>query len=185
MSMDFRGDPSSALLEVLDPEQNSTFSDHFIEIPVDLSHVLFLVTANVAYNIPGPLRDRMEIINLPGYTEAEKLEIARRYLVPKQMKENGLQKGQLKISDKELKTIIEKYTREAVSAVWNEKLPGSAARRPGRSPAAKKRALPFLLDIKAVFRDSPLQSQCLRESGSPGYGPGPGLDGGRRRGAPY
>ena len=113
MSMDFRGDPSSALLEVLDPEQNSTFSDHFIEIPVDLSHVLFLVTANVAYNIPGPLRDRMEIINLPGYTEAEKLEIARRYLVPKQMKENGLQKGQLKISDKELKTIIEKYTREA------------------------------------------------------------------------
>lgn len=113
MSTDFRGDPSSALLEVLDPEQNSTFSDHFIEVPVDLSKVLFIVTANVAYSIPGPLRDRMEMIAIPGYTEQEKLEIARRYLVPKQMKENGLQKGQLKIGDKELKTIIEKYTREA------------------------------------------------------------------------
>ncbi len=113
MSTDFRGDPSAALLEVLDPEQNNTFSDHFIEVPVDLSQVLFIVTANVAYNIPRPLLDRMEMIQIPGYTEAEKLEIARRYLVPKQMKENGLQKGQLKISDKELKNIIEKYTREA------------------------------------------------------------------------
>ena len=113
MSVDFRGDPSSALLEVLDPEQNSTFSDHYIEIPVDLSKVLFIVTANVSYNIPAPLLDRMELITLPGYTEWEKLEIAKRFLVPKQMKENGLKKSQMKIAPKELKTIIESYTREA------------------------------------------------------------------------
>ncbi len=113
MSVDFRGDPSSALLEVLDPEQNSTFSDHFIEMPVDLSKVLFIVTANVSYNIPAPLMDRMELISLPGYTEPEKLEIARRFLVPKQVKENGLKKSQIQISDEALKIIIENYTREA------------------------------------------------------------------------
>ena len=113
MSVDFRGDPSSALLEVLDPEQNSTFSDHFIEIPVDLSKVLFIVTANVAYNIPAPLMDRMELITLPGYTEWEKLEIAKRFLVPKQMKENGIKKSQMRIAPAELQTIIESYTREA------------------------------------------------------------------------
>ena len=113
MSMDFRGDPSSALLEVLDPEQNSTFSDHFIEIPVDLSKVLFIVTANVSYNIPAPLLDRMELITLPGYTEVEKLEIGSRFLVPKQMKENGLKANQMRIKPRELQTIIESYTREA------------------------------------------------------------------------
>ena len=113
MSMDFRGDPSSALLEVLDPEQNSTFSDHFIEIPVDLSKVLFIVTANVSYNIPAPLLDRMELITLPGYTEVEKLEIAGRFLVPKQMKENGIKASQMRIKPRELQTIIESYTREA------------------------------------------------------------------------
>jgi len=113
MSVDFRGDPSAALLEVLDPEQNSTFSDHFIEIPTDLSKVLFIVTANVSYNIPPPLLDRMELITLPGYTEVEKLEIAKRFLVPKQMKENGLKKSQMRIMPGELQTIIENYTREA------------------------------------------------------------------------
>jgi len=113
MSMDFRGDPSSALLEVLDPEQNATFSDHYIETPVDLSKVLFIVTANVSYNIPAPLLDRMELITLPGYTEVEKLEIAKRFLVPKQMKENGLKRNQMRIAPRELQTIIENYTREA------------------------------------------------------------------------
>ncbi|MDR0469154.1 MAG: endopeptidase La [Peptococcaceae bacterium] len=113
MSVDFRGDPSSALLEVLDPEQNSTFSDHYIEIPVDLSKVLFIVTANVSFSIPAPLLDRMELITLPGYTEWEKLEIAKRFLVPKQMKENGLKKNQMKVAIKELQTIIGSYTREA------------------------------------------------------------------------
>jgi ATP-dependent Lon protease len=113
MSVDFRGDPSSALLEVLDPEQNGAFSDHFIEMPTDLSKVMFIVTANVAYNIPPPLLDRMELITLAGYTEAEKLEIAKRYLAPKQMKENGLGEGQMQIGDGELLAIIGNYTREA------------------------------------------------------------------------
>jgi ATP-dependent Lon protease len=113
MSMDFRGDPSSALLEVLDPEQNNTFSDHFIEMPVDLSKVLFIVTANVAYNIPKALLDRMELISIPGYTEEEKLAIAQQYLVPKQMKENGLLQGQLQIGKAGLHQIIAQYTREA------------------------------------------------------------------------
>ncbi|MDR1193089.1 MAG: endopeptidase La [Peptococcaceae bacterium] len=113
MSMDFRGDPSSALLEVLDPEQNFSFSDHYIEMPVDLSKVLFIVTANVAYNIPPPLMDRMELIPISGYTEVEKLEIARRYLVPKQRQENGLKKSQLRVGVPELRQVIESYTREA------------------------------------------------------------------------
>src|SRR5215210_1677715 len=110
---DFRGDPSAALLEVLDPEQNNTFADHYLEIPYDLSHVMFVATANVADPIPPPLRDRMEILEIPGYTRKEKLAIAKRHLLPKQLSEHGLTSEQLEITDKALEEIIDHYTREA------------------------------------------------------------------------
>ena len=112
MAMDFRGDPSSALLEVLDPEQNSTFADHYLEVDFDLSDVMFVCTAN-SLNIPAPLLDRMEVIRIPGYTEDEKTKIATRYLVPKQLKENGLKKKELNISESSVRDIIQHYTRES------------------------------------------------------------------------
>lgn len=113
MSNDFRGDPSAAMLEVLDPEQNNTFSDHYIEETYDLSNVLFIATANDLSTIPGPLRDRMEIISIAGYTEIEKLSIAKNHLLPKQLKEHGLTKSQLQLKDDALLDVIRHYTREA------------------------------------------------------------------------
>ncbi len=113
MGSDYRGDPSSAMLEVLDPAQNSTFRDHYLDVPVDLSETMFIATANVLDTIPGPLRDRMEMIQLAGYTTDEKLHIARNYLVPRQIEANGLKPSKIEFSDAALKAIIEEYTREA------------------------------------------------------------------------
>jgi len=113
MSMDFHGDPASALLEVLDPEQNSTFSDHYLDVDYDLSHVMFITTANVRYTIPLPLQDRMEIIELSGYLDFEKREIAKRHIIPKQLTEHGLKEKDIELPDDSITKIIQEYTREA------------------------------------------------------------------------
>jgi len=138
MGADFRGDPASAMLEVLDPEQNSTFRDHYLDVPVDLSHVMFITTANDVDPIPGPLRDRMEIIQLAGYTAEEKLEIAKRYLVPRQIERNGLKRSQATFTDAGLRVIISEYTREA--GVRNlEREIGAVCRKIARQVAEGKK----------------------------------------------
>jgi ATP-dependent Lon protease len=113
IGIDFRGDPASALLEVLDPEQNFSFTDHYLDQPFDLSHVMFIGTANYTEPVPPALRDRMEVIELPGYTETEKLNIAKKYLIPRQLAEHGLYKKNLTIKDRAVMEIIQGYTREA------------------------------------------------------------------------
>lgn len=161
MGSDWRGDPSSAMLEVLDPEQHSTFRDHYLDLPFDLSRVMFICTANMLDTIPGPLRDRMEIISIAGYTEEDKLHIARRYLVPRQLERNGLKEGQLEITDDAIRTIIENYTREA--GVRNlERQIGTVARKFARMVAEGEREsiavgdeqVPDFLGKKKVFRET-------------------------------
>jgi ATP-dependent Lon protease len=128
MGADYRGDPASAMLEVLDPEQNSSFRDHYLDVPFDLSRVMFICTANDMDRVPSPLRDRMEVIALAGYTAEEKLQIAKRYLVPRQIERNGLKRSQVAFSDAGLKTIVADYTREA-GVRWLEREIGSVCRK--------------------------------------------------------
>jgi ATP-dependent Lon protease len=134
MGADFRGDPSSAMLEVLDPEQNYAFRDHYLDLPFDLSNVMFITTANTLDPIPGPLRDRMEVIQLAGYTEEEKLQIAKRYLVPRQIERNGLTGARIAFTDAGLRTIITDYTREA-GVRQLEREVGTACRKVARQVA--------------------------------------------------
>ena len=144
MAMDFRGDPSSALLEVLDPEQNNSFNDHYLEVDFDLSDVMFVATAN-SLNIPAPLLDRMEVIRLPGYTEDEKAAIAKQYLIPKQIKNNGVRDGELTVTDEALKSTIRHYTREA--GVRNlERLVSKMARKVVKEVLTEKPAAGITID---------------------------------------
>jgi len=149
MGADFRGDPSSAMLEVLDPEQNSSFRDHYLDLSFDLSSVMFITTANLLEPIPGPLRDRMEVIHLAGYTEEEKLEIAKRYLVPRQIERNGLTAGKIEITEDALKLIIEGYTREA--GVRNlEREIGAVCRKVAREYAEGNRTRKRIVRAKQI-----------------------------------
>ncbi|QMV19800.1 endopeptidase La [Granulicella sp. 5B5] len=165
MASDFRGDPASALLEVLDPEQNNTFQDHYLDVEYDLSQVLFVATANVLHTIPGPLQDRMEILRLTGYTEVEKLEIAKQYLVKKQLEATGLTGEQIQFSDDALRDVIRYYTREA--GVRNlEREIGNLCRKVARkivkdgkhTESVTRESLEGLLGV-AKFRDSQVQEK--------------------------
>jgi ATP-dependent Lon protease len=174
MGSDFRGDPSSAMLEVLDPEQNSTFRDHYLDLPFDLSHVFFITTANELERVPGPLRDRMEVIQLSGYTQEEKLQIAKRYLVPRQIERNGLTDRRIEFTDEALLLVIDGYTREA--GVRNlEREIGAVCRKVAREWAegTRKRKLTIrpktvgdLLGRRRHFRES------LRRTRMPGVATG-------------
>jgi ATP-dependent Lon protease len=152
LGQDVKGDPASALLEVLDPAQNHSFSDHYLELPIDLSNVMFIATANEIDRIPGPLRDRMEIIHLPGYLPMEKMEIARRYLVPRQLENTGMKKSWISFLKPGLKAIIEEYTREAGVRQLEQKI-GSVARKQAKLVAENGTKVEKLRVDASVVRD--------------------------------
>jgi ATP-dependent Lon protease len=174
MGADFRGDPSSAMLEVLDPEQNSTFRDHYLDLPFDLSHVIFVTTANTLDTIPGPLRDRMEVIQLAGYTEEEKLQIAKRYLVPRQIERNGLTRSRISFSDTALKAIIADYTREAGVRQLEREI-GTACRKVARQVAegsAKRRVTVSEPRVRELLGKRRFFSEARRRTARPGVATG-------------
>jgi ATP-dependent Lon protease len=174
MGADYRGDPASAMLEVLDPEQNSTFRDHYLDVPYDLSRVMFITTANTLDTIPGPLRDRMEVIPLAGYTEEEKLQIARRYLVPRQVERNGLKRSQIGFTDAGLKVIIGEYTREA--GVRNlEREIGSVCRKVARQVAEgtlERRLSATAARVRELLGRPRFPSDVKRRTSEPGVATG-------------
>ncbi len=173
LGADFRGDPSSALLEVLDPEQNDSFSDHYLEIPFDLSQVMFITTANWLEPIPPVLRDRMETIRLPGYTDLEKMAIAKRHLIPRQLENHGLTSANLQIQDSAIKTIIEDYTREAGLRNLEREI-ASVARKAARKVAAgnKKKIVVTGKDIPKLLGPRKFTREVLSRQGQIGVVPG-------------
>ena len=174
MGADYRGDPASAMLEVLDPEQNATFRDHYLDVPFDLSNVMFITTANTLDTIPGPLRDRMEVIQLAGYTEEEKLEIAKRYLVPRQIERNGLKRSQISFGNPALRAIIRDYTREA--GVRNlEREIGAVCRKVARQVAegtAKPRMTVTQPVVRELLGKPRFHSEAKRRTREPGVATG-------------
>ena len=183
MGMDFRGDPAAALLEVLDPEQNSTFRDHYLDVPFDLSRVMFITTANTLDTIPGPLRDRMEVISLSGYTEEEKLEIAKRYLVPRQIERNGLKRSQISFTDPALRAIISDYTREAGVRELERQI-GTICRKVARQVAeGKSKGKVSISEKRAreLLGKRRYSSEAQRRTRRAGRRDRAGVDPGRRR----
>jgi ATP-dependent Lon protease len=174
MGADFRGDPASAMLEVLDPEQNHSFRDHYLDLPFDLSDVFFITTANILDTIPGPLRDRMEIIQLAGYTREEKLHIAKRYLVPRQIERNGLTPQRIEIKDDAIECVIEEYTREA--GVRNlEREIGSICRKVARDFAegkAKRKVTVTKAKVRALLGKRRYFSEARLRTKEPGVATG-------------
>jgi ATP-dependent Lon protease len=160
LAMSYSGDPASALLEVLDPEQNSTFSDHYLEVPFDLSDVLFIATANSLATIPAPLLDRMELIEISGYTKNEKFAIAKDHLIPEVLKEHGLDAEKLRVEDESLKVIIEKYTREA-GVRWLKKQLAKIARHVSEKIVSGTPELPFV--VKPEMLDAILGKEIIRQ----------------------
>jgi ATP-dependent Lon protease len=174
MGSDFRGDPASAMLEVLDPEQNANFRDHYLDLPFDLSDVMFIATANQLEMIPGPLRDRMEVIDLAGYTEQDKLQIAKRYLVPRQIERNGLTKSKIAFADEALREIVSNYTREA--GVRNlEREVGSVCRKVAREFAEGKRRAKRQVTaalVRELLGPPRFKSDTSRRTNEPGVATG-------------
>jgi ATP-dependent Lon protease len=174
MGADFRGDPASALLEVLDPEQNNSFRDHYLDLPFDLSNVMFITTGNQLDPIPGPLRDRMEIIQLAGYTEQEKLEIAKRYLVPRQIERNGLDDSKIEFADDAVQLIIDGYTREA--GVRNlEREAGAICRKVAREFAEGIRTRKRVIrarQVRELLGKRRFLHEVARRTGQPGVAAG-------------
>ena len=182
MGADWRGDPSSALLEVLDPEQNSTFNDHYLEVDYDLSNVMFVTTAN-SLNMPQPLMDRMEIIRIPGYTEDEKIEIAKRHLLPKLAKDHGLKEGEWTVPDAAIRDLIRYYTREAGVRSLEREL-GNLARKAVRDMAREHAARRSTIDearLGQVRRRAQVPLRRDRRARPGRHRHRPGLDRVRRR----